>query len=92
MNKEENLTFGGRSLVDEGNHVYQRLDVYYLYYVFDVYYFFMSLDVLGQSLYLLWYKWWSDLSMNVLNAKEKIVLQWLSVGTAWYGEKGSKFL
>ena len=53
MNKEENLTFGGRSLVDEGNHVYQRLDVYYLYYVFDVYYFFMSLDVLGQSLYLL---------------------------------------
>ena len=47
MNKEENLTFGGRSLVDEVNHVYQLLDVFY------VYYFFMSLDVLGQSLYLL---------------------------------------
>ena len=53
MNKEENLTFGGRSLLDEVNHIYQPLDVYYLYYVFDVYYFFMSLDVLGQSLYLL---------------------------------------
>ena len=43
MNKEENLTFGGRSLVDEVNHVYQRLDVYYSYYVFDVYYFFYVL-------------------------------------------------
>ena len=41
MNKEENLTFGGRSLVDEVNHVYQCLDVYYLYYVFDVYYFYV---------------------------------------------------
>ena len=44
--------------------------------------FFMSLDVFGQSLYLLRYEWSSDLFMNVLNAKEKIVLQWLSVGTA----------
>ena len=49
MNKNEDLTFGGRSLVDEVNHVYWFLDVYYSYYVFDVYYIFMSLDVLGQS-------------------------------------------
>ena len=34
MNKEEKLTFGGRSPVDEVNHVYRCLDVYYLYYVF----------------------------------------------------------
>ena len=40
---------------------------------------------------LLWYKWLRDLSMNVLNAKEKLVLQWLNLGTASYGIKGSKF-
>ena len=33
MNKKEDLTFGGRSLVDEVNHVYCCLDVYYSYYV-----------------------------------------------------------
>ena len=62
MNKEENLTFGGRSLVDEVNHVYQRLDVYYLYYVFDVYYFlcpwmflvnlFICYDINGEVTFL----------------------------------------
>ena len=50
---------------------------------------FMSLDVLGQYLYLLWHEWLSDLSMNVLNANKKLVLQWLNVGTASYGVKGS---
>ena len=39
MNKEEDLTFGGRNLVDEVNHVYRCFDVYYLCYVFDVCYF-----------------------------------------------------
>ena len=72
MNKEENLIFGGRNVMDEVNHVYRCLDVYYLYYVFLMCTIFMSLNVLGQSLYLLWYKWSSDLSVNVLNAEEKI--------------------
>ena len=49
MNKKEDLTFDGRSLVDEVNHVYCCLDVYYSYYVLMCTIFFMSLDVLGQS-------------------------------------------
>ena len=43
MNKEQELTFGGCSLVDEVNHVYPCLVVYMC---FDVCYFFMFLDVL----------------------------------------------
>ena len=50
MNKEEELTFGGRSLVDEVNHVYPCLVVYMC---FDVCYFFYVVGCFGQSLYLL---------------------------------------
>ena len=54
MNKEEDLTFGGRNLVDEVNHVYNAFDVYLLVLCVLMYaILFMSLDILGQSLYLL---------------------------------------
>ena len=54
MNKEEDLTFGGRNLVDEVNHIYHTFDVYLLVLCVLMYaILFMSLDILGQSLYLL---------------------------------------
>ena len=71
MNKEEKLTVGGRNLVDEVNHVYQCLDVCYLYYAFLMCTIFISLNVLDKSFYLLWYKWLSNLFVNVLNAEGK---------------------
>ena len=55
MNKEEDLTFGGRNLVDEVNHVYRCFDVYYLCYVFDVCYF----------VYVVGYSWSISLSVMI---------------------------